>query len=151
MVSGIDKDVKSPPLFDDNSVTRLARVMKALSNPHNIRILELFATQSQGQEISTHMIESCLGITDSTRSNYLEDLEAAGLITRKRGHRTMFISSDGAALRSTIAALLHLGRKARWIQSDGGKAALAQTPEQSPNLPSDSQAIEQKTPPPAST
>ncbi len=94
------------------------KVMKALSDPHRVKLLKML----QKREMCVCEIHVALGIPQPTASKHLKLLEDAGLVSRKKaGLWVHYSPADGS--RSPYAATL-LGTLRHWLSDDAEVAAL---------------------------
>lgn len=94
-----------------------ARMFKALSNPHRLRILldlarcappeGLFESTEEEAENCQREFASTLGLAQSTISHHFKELRNAGLLGMRREGKSIFVWVDSQALAS-IRHLLEL-------------------------------------------
>jgi ArsR family transcriptional regulator, arsenate/arsenite/antimonite-responsive transcriptional repressor len=87
-----DAEACCAPVFDGHpalqpeEATRHAVVLKALGDPHRLRMLSIMAAQPAGEPLCVCEIEGEFGLSQPTISHHLRVLREAGLVTvTKRG------------------------------------------------------------------
>ena len=101
-------------------MNEFVQVMKALSDPNRVKIIKML----QCRELCVCEIQAALKLAQSTASNHLKVLEAAGLIaSTKDGLWVNYRLSNGA--RNPFAATL-LGNLRHWLESDPDVTAVLQ-------------------------
>ena len=89
---------------------KFIRVMKALSNPNRARIIKLLEKDS----FCVCEIKKTLGLSQSTVSTHLKQLEEAGLVTSQKTDRWVYYRlSNGSD--SPYAAVM-LGNLKYWLE-----------------------------------
>jgi ArsR family transcriptional regulator len=92
-----------PPLRADEAAKH-AVVLKALADPHRLRMVSLLAAQPEHEPLCVCDIEASFDLSQPTISHHLRVLREAGLVTvTKRG-----LWHHYALVRSSLAPLQHL-------------------------------------------
>lgn len=92
-----------PPLRPDEAA-RYAAVLKAVADPHRLRMLSLLAVQPTDEPLCVCDIETSFHLSQPTVSHHLRVLREAGLVTvTKRG-----LWHHYALHRSGLAPIQHL-------------------------------------------
>ena len=78
-------------LMDEPTVTRLAQIFKALSDPTRVRILSALSQN----ELCVHELAACLGVSQSAVSHQLRTLREMCLVLfRKQGRHVHYSLDD---------------------------------------------------------
>lgn len=92
-------------VLDEDTAERLARVFRALGDPHRVRLLSLIAA-ADGGEACICDLTGPLGLSQPTVSHHMKQLTEAGLVTREQRGKwayyrviTAAISALGDTLR----------------------------------------------------
>jgi ArsR family transcriptional regulator, arsenate/arsenite/antimonite-responsive transcriptional repressor len=96
-----------PPLRADEAA-RYAVVLKAVADPHRLRMLSLLAAQPADEPLCVCDIEASFDLSQPTVSHHLRVLREAGLVTvTKRGlwHHYALDRSGLAPLQDLLAGL----------------------------------------------
>jgi ArsR family transcriptional regulator len=96
-----------PPL-DAGAAARHAAVLKALADPHRLRILSLLAAQPPGAPLCVCEIEASFDLSQPTISHHLRVLREAGLVSvAKRGlwHYYALVPGSLASLQALLREL----------------------------------------------
>lgn len=97
----------TPPL-DEAEAARSAAVLRALADPHRLRMLALIATQPAEAPLCACDVEAAFDLSQPTISHHLKVLREAGLIdVSKRGlwHHYSLRPEGLAPLRELLGAL----------------------------------------------
>jgi ArsR family transcriptional regulator len=74
-------------ILGDEELMRAAEVLKTVSHPARLRIIELL----EGGERSVTEIQDCLGITQSLTSQHLSNMKVRGVLqSRKNGNMVYY-------------------------------------------------------------
>jgi ArsR family transcriptional regulator len=74
-------------ILGDEELVRAAEVLKTVSHPARLRIIELL----EGGERSVTEIQDCLGITQSLTSQHLSNMKVRGVLqSRKNGNMVYY-------------------------------------------------------------
>lgn len=74
-------------ILDDEQLMRAAEVLKAVSHPARLRIIEVL----EAGERSVTEIQDCLGITQSLTSQHLSNMKVRGVLqSRKNGNMVYY-------------------------------------------------------------
>ena len=100
--------VSCPPLLqgplDREEADRLARALKAISDPARLRLLSLIQAQPGGEACVCHLVEP-LGLSQPTVSHHLKVLHDEGLVERERRASWVYyrvVPETLAALRDVL-------------------------------------------------
>ena len=93
----------SSPLSADEA-NELARRLKALADPHRLRLLSLLMAAPDGEACTCDLTET-LGLSQPTVSHHLKKLHEVGLVAAERRGVWTYYRVDGAALRAVTAVL----------------------------------------------
>ena len=97
-----------PPALHPEEATRHAAVLKALGDPHRLRMLSIMAAQPAGEPLCVCEIEGEFGLSQPTISHHLRVLREAGLVAvTKRGlwHYYAPLADGLAPVRRLLDAL----------------------------------------------
>lgn len=90
--------------MEDAAAEVLARMFKALGDPHRVKLLSLIAAADGGEACICDLIEP-VGLSQPTVSHHMKQLVEAGLITREQRGRWAYFSIVPTVLRSLAVAL----------------------------------------------
>jgi len=91
------------PSLSDDQAEATARVFKALSDPHRVRIVNLLATSPE--PVCVCEFTGPLGLSQPTVSHHLKKLVQAGLLDREQRGTWAYYSLRSDALGGLAAAL----------------------------------------------
>jgi ArsR family transcriptional regulator len=98
---------EEPPLRAEDAA-RYAAVLKALADPHRLRMVSLLAAQPPDEPLCVCDVEASFDLSQPTISHHLRVLREAGLVTvTKRGlwHYYTLVRSGLAPLQQLLGAL----------------------------------------------
>jgi ArsR family transcriptional regulator, arsenate/arsenite/antimonite-responsive transcriptional repressor len=115
-----------PPLtgrvVDEDQAEQLARILKALADPHRIRLLSLIAAHD-GSEACICELTDPIGLSQPTVSHHMKQLTDAGLVTREQRGKWAYYRIIDDTLNSLAAALTPAARTQGprgWSRSERG-------------------------------
>jgi ArsR family transcriptional regulator len=97
------RPLASSPLGADEAAD-LARRLKAIADPHRLRLLSLLMAAPDGEGCTCDLTEA-LGLSQPTVSHHLKKLHEVGLVTAERRGVWTYYRVDCEALRVVTAVL----------------------------------------------
>ncbi|MDQ4084260.1 MAG: metalloregulator ArsR/SmtB family transcription factor [Actinomycetota bacterium] len=91
--------------LDPTEAADLARRLKALADPHRLRLLSLLMAAPDGEACTCDLTDP-LGLSQPTVSHHLKKLHQVGLVTAERRGVWTYYRADAGALRAVTAVLL---------------------------------------------
>jgi ArsR family transcriptional regulator len=90
-------------VVDAAAAAQIARVFKALSDPHRVQLLSLIAAADNGEACVCDLTDP-VGLAQPTVSHHMKQLAEAGLVTREqRGKWAYYRVVDGTLQRAADA------------------------------------------------
>lgn len=124
-----------PPLtgrvVDEDQAEQLARILKALADPHRIRLLSLIAAHD-GSEACICELTDPIGLSQPTVSHHMKQLTDAGLVTREQRGKWAYYRIIDDTLNSLAAALTPAARTQHLVD-DLGVSGTTRAPARSPH------------------
>ena len=102
MVISITIDLMGRGVGTVNELKTLAEMLKVLSDPTRLRILEILHTRG---ETCVCELEAALGMTQSNISFHVNTLRKAGLVASQKVGKWVFYTPDEGALQTCLGQL----------------------------------------------
>jgi ArsR family transcriptional regulator len=116
-------EMEGRPAFDEKTVADFAEKLKALADPHRLRVLYLLMTRG---EMCVCECMLALDLTQSNLSFHLKTLKHAGFINARKSARWVYYSLNREAFERFLAEFARVFDLARW--PEGSQSAACETP-----------------------